>query len=80
MHDDSPFFCSKIIDNRIYKDRLGVVHKGLGNRKVDATFRDGLEPYLKKIFTRIFPVDENKEELVFIVQEFNIWKNLSKLA
>ncbi len=52
------FFISKVIDNRQNRASIGIVQKGMTNRRVPAIFDIGLEFQLMKAFSGLLPVSK----------------------
>ncbi|SFZ94306.1 hypothetical protein SAMN05428642_10460 [Flaviramulus basaltis] len=70
--EDVNFYVSKIIDNRVYKDNLGIAQKGVFNRKVLSKFDKPFEEELMEYFNVVFPPDSKKEPLVIRVNQLLI--------
>ncbi|MFD0835973.1 hypothetical protein ACFQ0I_09375 [Mariniflexile aquimaris] len=66
------FYVSKIIDNRIYKDNLGIAQKGVFNKKVLSTFYNPFEEELMDYFNAIFPANTSKTPLVLRINQLLI--------
>ncbi len=66
------FYVSKIIDNRVYKDNLGIAQKGVFNKKVLSKFNKPFEEEIQEYFNVIFPPDLKKEPLVVRVNQLLI--------
>ncbi len=69
------FYVSKIIDNRIYKDNLGIAQKGVFNKKVLSTFYNPFEEELMDYFNAIFPANTSKSPLVLRINQLLISEN-----
>ena len=69
------FYVSKIIDNRIYKDNLGIAQKGVFNKKVLSTFYNPFEEELMDYFNAIFPANTSKTPLVLRINQLLISEN-----
>lgn len=69
------FYVSIIIDNRTYKDNLGIAQKGMFNKKVLSTFNKPFEEELIEYFNVIFPPDLTKQALVVRVNQLLISEN-----
>ena len=66
------FYISKIIDNRTFKDNLGIAQKGMFNKKVLSTFDKPFEDEILDYFNVIFPPDLTKQALVIRVNQLLI--------
>lgn len=69
------FYVSKIIDNRVYKDNIGIAQKGMFNKKVLSNFNKPLENALMEYLNIICPVDSSKKGLVIRVNQLLISEN-----
>ncbi len=69
---DVNFFVSKVIDNRIYKDNLGIAQKGVFNKKVLSIFEYPFEEELTDYFSAIFPKSSSKTPVVVRINQLLI--------
>ncbi|WP_248723086.1 hypothetical protein [Seonamhaeicola sp. ML3] len=53
--EDVDFFISEVIDNRIYKNNIGIAQKGLLNKKVLSKFGKPFEEEVLDYFKTVFP-------------------------
>lgn len=70
--EEVDFYITKIIDNRVYKDNLGIAQKGVFNRKVLSKFDKPFSDELLEYFNIIFPPDTKKEPLIVRVNQLLI--------
>lgn len=69
------FYVSKVIDNRVYKDNIGVAQKGMFNKKVLSKFNKPFEDALMEYLNIICPVDNTKQGLVLRINQLLISEN-----
>lgn len=65
------FYIKGIWDNRLFKDNIGFVQKGLGNRKVVADFEDNISSILLDYLSQEYPAKvEEQNPIELVVQNF----------
>ncbi|PWK17174.1 hypothetical protein LV89_04460 [Arcicella aurantiaca] len=65
------FYVKGIWDNRLFKDNIGFVQKGLGNRKVVADFEDNISSVLLDYFSQEYPAKiDQQTPIEMVVQNF----------
>lgn len=74
---DADFYISKVIDNRLNKENIGVIQKGLGNRKVPADFEGGLITQLSSFLAKLLQVSEKKAPFVLQINQLSIYERTS---
>jgi hypothetical protein len=65
------FYVSKVVDARISKESIGVVQRGLNNRKDPINFINPFETEVYGYFLSLLPSDESKRAIIAIVH--NLW-------
>ena len=66
------FYVSGIIDNRAYKNNIGIAQKGAFNRKVLSQFSKEFDKELLDYLVTVFPKEENKTPLVLRINQLLI--------
>ncbi len=69
---DVNFYVSKILDNRVYKDNLGIAQKGVFNKKVLSKFDKPFEDELMEYLNAIFPPSASKKPIVLRINQLLI--------
>lgn len=69
------FYIEAIIDNRIYKDNVGIAQKGAFNRKVLAKFSRAFDKELMAYLQTVFPKDSSKVGLTLRINQLLISEN-----
>lgn len=71
--------CVEVIDRRLIKTNIGFAQKGLSNRKVLAQLEGPFEETVKRTVNRIMASEENAQEVVFVIHEFNVSERTSAM-
>jgi len=66
------FYISKVIDERIEKDIIGVSQKGMFNKKIDTKFKDGLEVTLDNFIQNSMPKEQGQRAVLIKIRELQI--------
>ncbi len=66
------FYISEVIDNRIYKDNIGIAQKGIFNKKVLSNFKNPFQDEILNYIHTIFPVDSLKKPLILRINQLLI--------
>ncbi|MEZ4885195.1 MAG: hypothetical protein R3E32_10750 [Chitinophagales bacterium] len=74
---ETDFYISKIIDNRTNKENIGVIQKGLGNKKVPANFEEDLSIHLLDFLKKLVQSSEDKTPLALQVNQLSIYERTS---
>ncbi|MFD2098447.1 hypothetical protein [Flagellimonas iocasae] len=69
------FYISGIVDNRVYKDHVGIAQKGMLNRKVQAQFEQPFEEELLAYLNTVFPPEASKKPLILRINQLLISEN-----
>ncbi|WP_108425625.1 hypothetical protein [Flagellimonas amoyensis] len=69
------FYVSDIVDNRIYKDHVGIAQKGMLNKKVQAVFEQSFEEELLAYLNTVFPPEASKKPLILRINQLLISEN-----
>jgi hypothetical protein len=63
---------AKVVDNRVIKDNIGVVQKGLSNKRRLAKFKSDVGTELQKLFNRIYKPTPNAPEFICVIHDLHI--------
>lgn len=66
------FYVEDVIDNRLYKEYLGIAQLGSYNLKVPIKFENPLKDEMEAFFKELFPFDESKTPITIRVNELFI--------
>lgn len=69
------FYITKVVDNRVYKDNIGVAQKGMFNKKVLAKFNKPFEEEILNYVNSIIPVNESKDGFIIRINQLLISEN-----
>ncbi len=69
------FYVSEVIDNRIYKDNIGIAQKGVFNKKVLSKFNNTFEDEILNYMNSVFPIDASKQPIVLRINQLLISEN-----
>ncbi len=70
--NDTDFSITKIIDNRVNKDNIGNVRKGMNNKNVSASFDKSFELEILFAMSKIVPRKKEHTEIGMLFHNFNI--------
>lgn len=69
------FYVADVIDNRIYKNNIGIAQKGIFNKKVLSKFNKPFHQEILSYLHSVFPVEPSKEEVVLRINQLLISEN-----
>ncbi|PMD94037.1 hypothetical protein BWI97_17380 [Siphonobacter sp. BAB-5405] len=72
------FKIETVIDLRHFRDHIGVIQKGLGNKKVEINFPDGLASYVDQYLERNY--SSTGEPLILIISDFWVGEETKALS
>ncbi|MGB8705287.1 MAG: hypothetical protein WCD31_09680 [Gillisia sp.] len=74
------FFISKVIDNRAVKDNIGIIQRGMANKKLTANFELPFEEELQQTFNVLLPPGAGKDSLVASITMLNISEKTGSMS
>jgi len=78
--ENSSFYVTKIIDNRLNKENIGVAQKGLMNRQVPAKFNGEFALHLEKTFSVLLPHSNKKDSLIVKINKLFVSERTSAFS
>ena len=69
------FYVSEIIDNRVYKDNIGIAQKGMFNKKVLSKFNKPFDEEILNYINSVIPLDNSKQDIVIRINQLLISEN-----
>ena len=70
--EEVDFYISEVIDNRIYKDNIGIAQKGIFNKKVLSNFKDSFQDEILNYVNTVFPISSSKKPLILRINQLLI--------
>ena len=71
LFDSLDYYVSTVVDKRPSKESIGVIQKGVLNKKWPAKFKNGIENEVLGYLTNLMPPRDHKEALTVVIH--NIW-------
>lgn len=69
------FYVSEVLDNRIYKDNIGIAQKGIFNKKVLSVFSKPFEEEILNYLNSVFPQNAEKQSVTIRINQLLISEN-----
>ncbi|GAA4974403.1 hypothetical protein [Algibacter aquimarinus] len=69
------FYVSEVLDNRIYKDNIGIAQKGIFNKKVLSVFSKPFEEEILNYLNSVFPQKSEKQSVTIRINQLLISEN-----
>lgn len=69
------FYISEVIDNRVYKDNIGIAQKGIFNKKVLSVFNKPFEEEIFNYMNSVFSKEVSKKPIILRINQLLISEN-----